>query len=55
MKLLMAFVVFLLSSSCSCLLDPMMKEKLKVYDQHMCRQYSKYKLAPYVFGGGIFY
>ncbi|MEC7839847.1 MAG: hypothetical protein VX777_07390 [Chlamydiota bacterium] len=52
MKLLMAFMVFLLTSSCSCLLDPMMKEKLKVYDQHMCRQYSKYKLAPYSFGGG---
>ncbi|MEC7839849.1 MAG: hypothetical protein VX777_07400 [Chlamydiota bacterium] len=48
----MAFMVFLLTSSCSCLLDPMMKEKLKVYDQHMCRQYSKHKLAPYVFGGG---
>ncbi|MEC7839848.1 MAG: hypothetical protein VX777_07395 [Chlamydiota bacterium] len=52
MKLLMALLVFLLTSSCSCLLDPMMKEKLKVYDQHMYRQYCHHKLVPNVFGGG---
>ncbi|MEC7839850.1 MAG: hypothetical protein VX777_07405 [Chlamydiota bacterium] len=52
MNKLMYSLCALLLSSCSCLVDPMMKEKLKVYDQHMCRQYSKYKLAPYSFGGG---